>query len=264
MSSQSFGPSSAYGQWAGIAKTAIEIALSVNGVPGAGAVANLLVGLTPLGEAQSQLLASIKKDTQLLRKEPFRTAKTAMAEAWRVGPNDPRYGEFLNEARQSLYRALSLTASLQEKAVVEFDIALIYASLTMQSDALHWLRQSRTSCRLGVEGLLVGFLVPRQPYLGRIQDKRPFPRQPPMSKKQIAVWLASIQLLGSTGLSIAYLAIEKGRAMKREVHAAQGFVAFANMVERVTAVAADELAPKPLEIVHQTEGDGGVFLREII
>lgn len=143
-----------FGPWVSIAVAATKAGLAAGRVIGGGTVVDLLVAITHIGDSQESLLASIKKDTTLLRQEPLKTAMTQMAEAQRVGPNNERFKGFVEDGIHNLYRANSLVTSLEELAIVQFCIACSYLILNAPSDARSWMNRSVESEREVLDALL--------------------------------------------------------------------------------------------------------------
>ncbi len=127
------------GPWVSLTAAVAKASFELAGVKTAGSVVDLVVALSGTGDAQTELLKSIKADTQLLRQEPLQTAITLMSEAERVGPNDERWVQFLKDAVASLYKAKSLAASSEEKAIVYFGLGCAYLTLGYSRDARYWI-----------------------------------------------------------------------------------------------------------------------------
>jgi hypothetical protein len=255
------GDDGAYGQWAGLANIATKHVLAAAGLPGGGLAAELVATMAGLGEAQAQLLASIKKDTKLLREEPFRTARTLLGEARRVGPDDPRHGDFVDRALESFYRAHSLAQSAREQAVVEFDIALLYLVTGKAGDALHWMDRSRASCRVAVDDLVSGWILPRDPLSDRIQDKRRSARRDLRASLKRAGTEATVAFVSAGTGVMAVTHSSRQRRRAEAIAAARDMVAFSNLVEHLTARAHDGAAPHLLVIVDEPKQR--VALREV-
>jgi hypothetical protein len=252
-----------YGQWGGVASAAANQILTAAGIPGGGLAAELVATMAGLGDAQSQLLASIKKDTKLLREEPYRTARVLLAEAGRVGPHDARHPDFIDRALESFYRAHSLAESARERAVVEFDIAMLYLVTGKTRDAQHWTEKSCLSCRAAVDGLVSGWIIPRDPAAGRIYDKRKSTRRNiPAALKRTA---GEVVVGAALGLVFPVVLVSHpsrtGRRAKA-VAAARDMVSFSNMVEHLTAQVGAGAAKPPLEIVEDPDVKK-VYLREL-
>lgn len=201
------------------------------------------------------MLASIKKDTTLLREEPFRTARTLLDDARRMGPRDPRYADYINQALQSFYRGNSLAESARELAVVEFDIALLYMATGKPSDALHWAEKSCESCRAAVDALVSGWIIPGNPLTGYVEDKRASARR----DIGAAVKRTGTEIVaGSAVVALAWPALVASprsfqTRRRKAVAAARDMVSFSNLVEHLTAQARGQAAPPPLEIVEESD-----------
>jgi hypothetical protein len=135
------------GPWVSITAAVAKASFALAGVKAARPVVDLVLALSDAGDAQTELLKSIKADTLLLRQEPLQTAITLMGEAERVGPSDERWAQFLKDAVASLYRAKSLAASSEEQAVVYFGLACAYLTLDKSMDARHWIEEGVKSER---------------------------------------------------------------------------------------------------------------------
>jgi len=142
------------GPWVSVAAAAAKASFALAGVQAAGPVIDLVLALSGVGNAQTELLKSIKADTLLLRKEPLQTAVTYMGEAKRVGPSHKRWAQFLEHAIESLYRADNLAASSEEHAVVQFGLACAYLTLEEPTNARHWIEESVKSERTALMALL--------------------------------------------------------------------------------------------------------------
>jgi hypothetical protein len=66
---------SPFGQWVALTQLAARLTAETVGVPGGGAAIELVFALAGISDAQADLLRSIKTDTELLRREPFRTVR---------------------------------------------------------------------------------------------------------------------------------------------------------------------------------------------
>src|SRR3954451_23569784 len=153
-------PGAAYTSLADLAGPIIKHGATVTGLSAAGGGLELILSMAGLSESQAELLASIKRDTRLLREEPFGTARTLLAEASRVGPRDSLFDQHVEGARASFYRAHSLAESARELAIIRFDIALLYLALGRAGDAAHWIGRAREAARAAIDELMRGPLVP--------------------------------------------------------------------------------------------------------
>jgi hypothetical protein len=137
----------ACGPWISVTAAAAKAAFTMTAVKAGASLVDLAIALSGVGDAQAELLKSIKADTLLLRQQPLHTAATLMAEAKRVGPDDQRWSQFLERAVDCLYQADSLSASSEERAVAQFGLACTYLTLDRRTDARHWIEESVTSER---------------------------------------------------------------------------------------------------------------------
>jgi hypothetical protein len=251
-----------YRQWAGLAKRATTFGVTAAGIPGGSAAVELISSLSGHGDAQAQLLASIKSDTKLLREEPFRTARTFLAEARRVGPQDPRYAQFIDEALKSFYKAHSLAQSAQELAVVEFDIAVIYLSIEKKNDAVYWFKKGQTSSRAAINNLVDGYILPIGPLGGRIYDKRPSARRNLVATLKRTSMEMVVGAAAGLAFPITFASMPSLYARWRKaLGAARDFVSFTNLVESTAASVCNEEIVPPLGLF--TEANRQVYLREM-
>jgi hypothetical protein len=142
------------GPWVSVAAAAAKASFALAGIQAAGPVVDLVLALSGVGNAQTELLQSIKADTLLLRKEPLKTAVTYMGEAKRVGPSHKRWAQFLEHAIESLYKADNLAASSEEHAVVQFGLSCAYLTLEELTNARHWIEESVKSERRALMALI--------------------------------------------------------------------------------------------------------------
>lgn len=137
--------------WGRLAISVARFAATVAELPGGGAsvdaAVDVLHALRGVQDAQTTLLQSLKEEVELLRAAPYKSAALLMSEAARVGPGDERYGKFLEDASMQLYQAHPLCESVEEEAVVEFHLGLVYMLLGSSTDASYWLLESSRSGR---------------------------------------------------------------------------------------------------------------------
>jgi hypothetical protein len=252
-----------YGTLAGLAGGMIRLGSTASGFPGGAGSVDLILGMSGLSENQAELLASIKRDTRLLREEPFSTARTLLAEASRVGPHDPLFGQHIQGALESFYRAHSLAESARELAMIRFDIALIYLSLGRNSDAAHWIKRTQEAARAAINDLVSGPLVPRDPHGASLLDRRPPARK---SRRSLgdAVKRETIQVVSSFVSGLVMVPIIFGHTpywearRRTAARAAADLVSFTNLVEYLVSSAFNEEMPPPLVLDLD-----GFILREV-
>lgn len=227
----------ACGPWVSVTAAAAKASFALAGVTGAGPVVDLVLALSGVGNAQTELLKSIKADTRLLREEALRTAVTQMAEAKRVGPSDERWSQFLHDAVSNLYRANSLAASLEEQAVVQFGLACAYLTLNKTVDAQHWIEESVKSERAVLDALL-------KKRLGIID----------LREKDKSVRLSAVDnLLFELGPMLGILAVgAKGQVklqvLQKRIETFRRFLQFANAVEICAAAICNRSGTEILEL----------------
>jgi hypothetical protein len=110
-------------------------------------VLDLILGISA---TQDELLASIKADTQLIRGADLATAKLLLDEAKRTQKDAERSREFVEQARNHLYRALGSCKNNAERAVVQRQLSLVYLTLGLVDDSRHWFSESLQSSRNAV------------------------------------------------------------------------------------------------------------------
>jgi hypothetical protein len=141
------------GRWRGLADASAVFALARSGVPGADSALGLIRALYDIEDDQARMLHSIERDVELLRKGPFLSGRLLLSEAARMGPADPEYRNMLRGAKDKFYEAEPLAATVQGRAVVEFNLGLVWLALERPEDARHWLQESYQSARIVIETL---------------------------------------------------------------------------------------------------------------
>ena len=243
---------SPYGPWVAVTKSAAKLAAVASGVPGVGEAVDLVFALAGISDAQTELLGSIKKDTELLRGEPFKTGGTLLSEARRVGPSHPQYKQFLGGAQDSFYRAYSLAAGPEERAVVAFNLTTLFLALGRSADALHWYAQSRQACREAVADVVRGAVFDLGGNL-KIFDERETER----SRRDE---LLRTFVRGTSFMHVwtALPTLVSDQRTRARVEGARNLIAFANAVEQVVATIRSESPPVSLQLV---KASGGYALR---
>lgn len=249
----------ACGPWISVTTAATKAAFALAGVKDAGQVVDLVLALSGVGDAQAELLKSIKADTLLLRQEPLQTAATFMGEAKRVGASDERYTQFLNHAVKSFYRAKSLAASAEERAVVEFGLACAYLTLEKITDAQHWIGESVSSERQVLNALL-------QTRLGVIDERRITQEHESTNSMgflkdafvKFVVTHPGVLFSTATAVQAGRAAISpaKEQIRKGRIEAFRRFLYFANAVE----VSADAIWRRSETKVLDLRGDSGRYI----
>lgn len=240
----------ACGPWVPVTSAAAKAAFALAGVKAAGPVVDLVLALSGVGDAQTELLTSIKADTLLLRQEPLQTAVTLMGEANRVGPGDERWTQFLDRAIESLYRAESLAASSEERAVAQFGLACAYLTLNEPTDARHWIEESLESEREALNALL---RESRGITDGRGAQKR---KGGSIVSRLLVVGILGGRVVGKvTSTALTSRDAIETRIMKKRVEILQRFLHFANAVEICAAAICGRPETKILEL-------SGYFLDE--
>jgi hypothetical protein len=140
-------------RWRGLAEATAVFALARSGVPGAENALGLIRALYAIEDDQTRMLHSIERDAALLRKGPFLAGRLLVSEARRMGPADPEYRPMLSGAKDKFYEAEPLAATVHDRAVVEFNLGMVWLALGRPEDARHWLLQSYQSARVVIDAL---------------------------------------------------------------------------------------------------------------
>lgn len=223
----------ACGPWVSVTAAVAKASFALTGVKAAGPVVDLVVALSAVGDAQTELLKSIKSDTLLLRQEPLQTAVTLMGEAERVGPSDERWAQFLKQAVDSLYRAVSLAASSDEKAIVYFGLGCAYLTLDKSGDARHWIEKSVQSEREALDAFLGKFTSIVDTRRSKVKKIRPL----------------DYAILMSTNTPIGMEFVRKRTArVEKRVESFTHFLPFINSVEICAATISGRSEAKVLKM----------------
>ncbi|GAA4586007.1 hypothetical protein GCM10023194_30690 [Planotetraspora phitsanulokensis] len=137
--------------WFALSRAVATFGLEVAQVPGAASGVRILEALLGTGGAQVAMLASIDRKVTLILEGPFRAAQIHLKEAGRITSSDPDYNRHLQQARDKFIDAHGLAASIQDRAVVEMHLGVVYLLLGRRSDASHWLSASYDSARAVVD-----------------------------------------------------------------------------------------------------------------
>ncbi|GAA4557483.1 hypothetical protein [Planotetraspora kaengkrachanensis] len=138
-------------QWFTLSRAVAAFGLEVAQVPGAASGMRVLEALLGTGGAQVAMLASIDRKVTLILEGPFRAAQIHLSEAGRMTSADPDYDRHLQQARDKFIDAHGLAVSIQDRAVVEMHLGVVYLLLGRRSDASHWLSASYGSARAVVD-----------------------------------------------------------------------------------------------------------------
>jgi hypothetical protein len=146
------GPDAA-AKWFGIAYSVAKFGPVHSAVPDSELVLEMIKRLCGIEEEQSQVLHSIDTNVKLLKEGPFRTGRLLLSEAERVGDRDDDSRRMLESARDKFYDAQPMASSVQERALVEMHLGLVWLALGRHIDARYWLEQSYQSARLVIDTL---------------------------------------------------------------------------------------------------------------
>jgi hypothetical protein len=240
----------ACGPWVSLTAAAAKCGFALGNVMPAGPVIDLVLALSGVGDAQTELLKSIKADTLLLRREPLQTAVTLMNEAKRVGPGDERWAQFLYSAIDSLYQAIGLSKSPEERAIVQLGLACAYLTLDKPRDARHWIEESVESERAALNTLLWECRdVVNVPYtIGEISNllESYFPYDAPSAFEKFLLRLEKIRAQGGAGVRAGKELLLQGR-----IETLRRFLYFANAVEICAAAICGGSETKILDLIRR-------------
>ncbi len=135
-------PPTGHSRWADLAQASVTLALAGSGVPGAESALGVIRALYDIEDDQTRMLRSIEYKVGLLQQGPFRAGRLLINEARRLGPADPEYQRMLAAARNKFYEAQPLAASVQDRAVVEMHLGLVWQAIGRPKHARYWLEQS--------------------------------------------------------------------------------------------------------------------------
>jgi hypothetical protein len=142
------------GPWVSATAAVAKASFALAGVKTAGPILDLALALSGIGDAQTELLKSIKADTELLRKKSLRSAIRWVRHAELVGPGDKDWAKYLDRAEQELVDADSVANSDEEKTVVCFALAGLYLTLDKPLLSQDLINESVTSKDRVLSGLL--------------------------------------------------------------------------------------------------------------
>jgi hypothetical protein len=155
--SAGLAPRDAQHAWGAVCVSLARFAATALSLPGGSAsvdaAVDVLHAIENVQDVQTAMLQSLKQEVDLLRAAPYKSALLLISEAARVGPTDARYQQFLDQASMHLYEAHPMCDSLEEEAVVDFHLGVVYVLLAKPSDASYWLLESCKSGRKVLEDL---------------------------------------------------------------------------------------------------------------
>ena len=193
--------------WTGLASSFAAI-LSALTTPQPKIVFDLIQAL--LGaDGNSQMLRSIKQDTELLLAGPFKEGLNALRYAEEVGPDDNRYARHLEDARRAFDRAMSLTKDPREVSLDAFYLAATYALMGELDNVERRLQDSYSHAIHALWDLIesanslnVGQVLDEKPVLGNIMLYTSavtygLPLLTLLPKKLKTIWHSQNQLLAA-------------------------------------------------------------------
>jgi hypothetical protein len=233
-----------FGGWIEIAATVSRFVSQLPGFRGGSVVTDLLAALTDTQVGQAALLKSIKADTAALRKKPFKVALQSLEDARRVGPDHPSWDTFLRRAEDNFVEAGTLVSGSQEKAFVEFDLAIVYLAMGDEVNSRHHIEQSvQCADRAVNEYMQIG--------RGAITDGRPREEIPEF--KMTAT--AGVFLAGAIGgMWVTGGALNWGYAKaltpqcRKACHELKGFLGFYNLIQRTASSVSGGAQPRYLTL----------------
>jgi hypothetical protein len=275
---------SVFGGWGDLAAAIMRWAAEASGVPGGAAAVDVLLGLAGVQSTQVVLLQSIKKNTDLIRGEHLKTAKLNLTQALRVGPDDPSWGGFLDQAQKGLFKAHSVAVDDAEKAVVEFNLFVVWALLGRDNHSRYWFSQSQASAERAVDELSIGISKHGRELGPYLKDVRPG-RSPLRARSSVMVeslersnskgWkvakpvvgVAYVALLFPTGPGLAGYLWLREKQVQPLVAALREFLKFYNALQFTATAWAAEPAPRFLELQAAAAAQGiidrHVVLRQV-
>jgi hypothetical protein len=195
-----------------------------------------------INSRNAQPASVISDDTALLRGADLTTAQLLLSEAQRTSSDSVRAFEFVERARDHLYRAWSVCSGPAEQAVVEHQLALVYLTLRLPEDARYWLRRAAISADRALDELIRGAAADTKYAKFRYLDGRHGEAPPGIRVRQLSRGLKR-SLFGSlVGLVASLLAWAtqttrrvSGRDAKAAAQALGSFIAFRNATHSVAA-----------------------------
>lgn len=140
-------------KWFAIASSVAKFGPVHSSLPNSEHVLEMVKRLYGIEEEQSRVLHSIDTNVKLLKEGPFRAGRLLLRESERLGDRDEESRRLLESAKDKFYDAHPLAASVQERALVEMHLGLVWLALGRDQDARYRLEQSYQSARVVVDTL---------------------------------------------------------------------------------------------------------------
>ena len=141
-------------EWVNLGDKAATFVASISQIPGAEAGLSLIKALLGVEDAQSRLLKAMSDNIELVRRGPFRAATEQVAIAARSKFRSAGYTRHLQLAEDHLVTALGLSNSVQEHALVNYQLGLVLLLEGQRDESLHRLETSYEECRAVVRSLM--------------------------------------------------------------------------------------------------------------
>jgi hypothetical protein len=122
-------------------------------LPGSEHILPMIKALYDIEDEQVKVLNCIDSNVKLLKEGPFRAGRLLVSEANRIGDRDGEGRRLLESAKDRFYDAQPLASSVQERALVEMHLGLVWLALGRDADARYWLEQSYQSARVVIDTL---------------------------------------------------------------------------------------------------------------
>ena len=146
------GPDAA-AKWFGLASSVAKFGPVQAALPGSEHILGVVKALYDIEDEQIRVLHSIDANVKLLKEGAFRAGRLLLSEAHRLGDRDDESRRLLESAKDRFYDAQPLASSVQERALVEMHLGLVWLALGRAEDARYWLEQSYQSARVVIETL---------------------------------------------------------------------------------------------------------------
>lgn len=141
-------------KWFGVASSVARLAPVASALPGGDHVLEVVKALYDIEDEQVRVLHSIDANVRLLKEGPFKAGRLLLSEAHRIGDRDDEGHRLLESAKDRFYDAQPLASSVQERAMVEMHLGLVWLALGRAEDARYWLEQGYQSARVVIEALV--------------------------------------------------------------------------------------------------------------
>jgi hypothetical protein len=141
-------------KWLGVASSVAKFGPVASALPGGDQVLEMVRALYDIEDEQARVLHSIDSTVKLLKEGPFKAGRLLLSEAHRIGDRDEEGRRLLESAKDRFYDAQPLAASVQERALVELHLGLVWLALGRGQDARYWLEQAYQSARVVIEALV--------------------------------------------------------------------------------------------------------------